>query len=134
MNMRSRVRFVHLLRCLLMLISMSGLARAEEPEGAVRCIKLSRISSLEILDKESILFRLRHHKNYVNELPHACPGLRPSRTIMYRTSLDQLCDLDMITVLDDLGAGYIPGASCGLGRFYPISDLEVKDLLKSRRK
>jgi len=39
---------------------------------------------------------------------------------MYRTSLSQLCDLDLITVLESGGFGLMPLSSCGLGRFYPI--------------
>ncbi|MEJ2760591.1 MAG: hypothetical protein P8126_03375, partial [Gammaproteobacteria bacterium] len=41
-----------------------------------------------------------------------------SGTIMYRTSLSQLCDLDIITVLDSVGGEYRPGASCGMGHFF----------------
>jgi hypothetical protein len=50
---------------------------------------------------------------------------------MYRTSLPQLCDLDIITVLDDAGFGFMPGASCGLGRFYPITKDEAKAMKES---
>lgn len=53
---------------------------------------------------------------------------------MYRTSLSQLCDLDMITVLNDFGSGFTPGASCGLGRFYPITKEEAKELRKKPKR
>jgi hypothetical protein len=51
---------------------------------------------------------------------------------MYRTSLNQLCDLDVITVLDDSGFGLMPQASCGLGQFYAIDKQGIEDL-KARR-
>ncbi|MDH3511808.1 MAG: hypothetical protein OER85_13220, partial [Gammaproteobacteria bacterium] len=49
-------------------------------------------------------------------------------------SLSQLCDLDIITVLNDYGFGFTPGPSCGLGRFYPITKEEAKALQKAPRK
>jgi hypothetical protein len=47
---------------------------------------------------------------------------------MYRVSLNQLCDVDTITVLEDFGFGLQQGATCKLGRFAPISKTEAKDL------
>jgi hypothetical protein len=44
---------------------------------------------------------------------------------MYRTSLNQLCDLDIITVLNSLGFGFMRGPSCGLGSFQPVTEDEV---------
>lgn len=45
---------------------------------------------------------------------------------MYRTSVGQLCDLDIITVLDDIGFGLTSGVSCGLGQFHPVTEAEAR--------
>ncbi len=70
---------------------------------------------------------------YVNMLPYACPGLRRGSTIMYRTSLDLLCDVDIVTVLETFGGGFQPAASCGLGKFEPMDKAEIADMRKAAR-
>lgn len=60
-----------------------------------------------------------------------CPadvsGLRRNDTIMYRTVLNQLCNIDVFTVLENIGGGFMPGASCTLGMFYPVSQEEADE-------
>lgn len=92
------------------------------------CVSLMRIQRTDVLDDRSILFYMKGGQIYLNRLPHRCPGLRWERAFMYRTSLSKLCDLDIITVLDNLGFGYSPGVSCGLGMFFPISEGTAKAL------
>jgi Family of unknown function (DUF6491) len=99
-----------------------------EKQGGVNCISLSRIQSTEVIDKQHILFRLAGKNLYVNTLPRACPGLMRDKAYMYRTSQSQLCNLDMITVLDQMPFGLTAGASCGLGTFEPIDEEGVKEL------
>jgi hypothetical protein len=95
------------------------------------CISLNRIDRTTVVDDRSILFYMRGGDIYLNRLPHRCPGLRWEETFMYRTSIGRLCDLDIITVLNNIGFGYSPGASCGLGMFFPISEATA-DQLRSR--
>ena len=52
---------------------------------------------------------------------------------MYKTSLPQLCDLDMITVLYNQGFGFSQGASCSLGRFHPVSEDEAAAIKAGNR-
>jgi hypothetical protein len=47
---------------------------------------------------------------------------------MYRTTLSRLCDIDTITVLYHGGPGMTQGPTCGLGKFYPVSEDEAKAL------
>ena len=126
-------------RCLLAVTAMllgGSIAWAQEPEyeghddAGVHCLKLSSIRQSEIINNRHILFHLPGGKTYVNVLPRACPGLTRQTAFMYRTSLNELCDLDMITVLDDIGFGLTPGVSCGLGRFYPVDDADIEDIKK----
>lgn len=124
---------VPLLLCLLAQACATTDAPGPEPESdpiaeilpplddsdAERCIRLSQIASTRVLDSSTIEFQMRGGKTYINILPHRCVGLRPGQPFMYRTSLNVLCDLDLITVLDTGGFGFRPMGSCGLGRFRP---------------
>jgi hypothetical protein len=119
-----------------LLASAPASIRAADPveeQAAERCISLNRISSTDVLDDHTIVFYMRGGEVYRNDLPHRCPGLRRQQPFMYRTSLSQLCDLDVVTVLLDHGFGFTPGASCGLGRFYPTTKDEIKALKEAPR-
>ncbi len=116
--------------CMLMTICLSTSSGAEDSEGEniddldelvapKHCVSLARIDHTEVLDNQNILFFMKGGRIYLNRLPHKCPGLARREAFMYRTSLGQLCNVDIITVLDDIGFGFSPGASCGLGQFYP---------------
>ena len=98
-----------------------------------QCVSLSRIDHTYVLDDRNILFYMHGGKIYRNHLPYNCSGLKINDTFMYRTSLNQLCNVDIITVLDSLGFGYSPRNSCGLGLFYPVSKDDVAKL-KERAK
>ena len=110
-----------------------GTLYADEENLGERCINLTQIKSVEVLDNQRILFRMQAGKQFINVLPHRCSGLRKNQPFMYRTSLSQLCDLDIITVLDTGGFGLRPLGSCGLGRFknaLAADLLPIKDDLK----
>lgn len=111
---------------------LAGTVRAEDanlsaakPES---CISLVRIKSSEILDRSHMVFTMSNGPMYLNTLPYPCPGLRRDTPYLHRTSLSEICDLDIITVLNEGGGGYMPGASCGLGKFIPTSKEEVAAL------
>ncbi len=97
-------------------------------EGGERCIDTRRLSNTQIIDKQNILFHMRDRTIFHNELPRSCPGLRPGKTISYRTSIGRLCSNDLITLLDNFGMGLSRGPSCGLGKFRPISEEEAQAL------
>ncbi|MCF7981053.1 MAG: hypothetical protein K9K86_03640 [Pseudomonadales bacterium] len=110
---------------LIFIFSFSGVINAEEDSLGERCISLSRIKSVDVLDNQRIVFHMQGDKDFINVLPHRCPGLRKNQPFMYRTSLSELCDLDIITVLDSGGFGLRPLGSCGLGRFKPMLDSDA---------
>jgi hypothetical protein len=99
----------------------------EEPTG-VHCVNLNRIERIEILDDEKLLFHMKGHELYLNTLPHRCASLDPHDTLMYRASTSQLCSVDVITVLESIGFGFSPGISCGLGKFYPVTEEQAEEL------
>lgn len=89
---------------------------AGEGEGEARlCISLHAIRNTRVLDGQTILFEMAGKKTLVNRLPRKCPGLAFEKRFAYKTSLSQLCNSDIITVITDIGRG----ASCGLGKFEP---------------
>lgn len=105
---------------------VSAEEKAEEKAGGKKCVSLHSISSTKVLDNQRIKFEMDGGSDYVNMLPRKCPGLNKNTPIMYKTSLSQLCDLDTITVLNSMGGGYMPSATCGLGRFEPFVEEEKK--------
>lgn len=100
--------------------------RTDEPRN---CLNLMTIDRTEVVDDDTMLFYTRNGAVYRNELKQACPTLGFEQRFMYRTTLTQLCDIDVITVLQDVGFGFLPTASCGLGKFQPIDEQAAEELL-----
>ena len=97
-------------------------ATAEALTGeALNCVSLGRIRQTDIVDDQTILFYMRGPEIYVNRLPRRCPGLRIAGSFSYKTSLTELCNTDVITVIRSLGVGPSLGPTCGLGMFQPIT-------------
>ena len=86
---------------------------------AVSCIPLMSIRSTNVRDDRTIDFVTNNRKIYRNTLPQSCPSLGFERRFAYKTSLSQLCSVDIITVLYS-SPNLQRGASCGLGEFQPM--------------
>lgn len=80
------------------------------------CIQIRSIRNSDVRDDRTIDFHMLGGDIYRNRLPNSCPSLGFERRFAYKTSLSQLCSVDIITVLYS-GAGPTQGASCGLGSF-----------------
>lgn len=90
------------------------------PDGPpVNCIQPSRIRETRVRGDRTIDFYMVGGKVYRNVLPFACPELGFEERFGYKTSIDQLCSVDSITVVHSTPP--YRGASCGLGPFQPIS-------------
>ncbi len=91
------------------LLTTVAFGAAEDDEqledNSERCINLMRIDHTHILDDSNILFYMRGKKVYINKLSRRCPGLRRADSFMYKTSSSQLCNVDIITALDNIGFG-----------------------------
>ncbi|HEX5419683.1 MAG TPA: DUF6491 family protein [Gammaproteobacteria bacterium] len=96
-----------------------------------RCLPLAQIDRTEVVNDSTILFYMHSDKIYLNALPQRCPNLKFDNRFMYRVHIAQLCDSDVITVLQQIGPGLMPGASCGLGKFQPITQEEAARLEKT---
>jgi len=115
------------------LVSLSGLSVAHAQQAgndseSIPCLKLSRIDNIDILDNNHLVFQTGVNEYYLNTLPYACNGLRLNDSLMYQTSLNEICNVDVVTVLNTIGPGFQAGPSCGLGMFEPISKEEIKTL------
>lgn len=100
------------------------------------CVRASRIRSTQVIDDRNILFHMRGNRAYRNELPEDCPRLAVEGRFTYERRVGQrigrLCSVDSITVLESFGA--VPyGATCRLGKFYPITQIEVDDIVGTSR-
>jgi len=102
-------------------------ARAQQtmaPSGPPQnCIDTVRIRSTNVIDDQTIDFRMNDRTVFRNTLPNRCPGLGFARAFSYRTSISRLCNVDIITVVNQ-GGGPRQGASCGLGQFVPVTPAE----------
>ena len=85
---------------------------------AVNCVSLQSIRSTRVHGDSTIDFHMGGGKVYRNTLPNSCPNLGFQESFLYKTSLSQLCSVDIITVLQSPGLSR--GASCGLGKFQPV--------------
>ena len=93
---------------------------AATPTGdAVNCLSLTNIRETRVRSDSVIDFYTTGGKVYRNTLPNSCPSLGFEERFAYATSLSQLCNVDIITVLQS-GGGLQRGASCGLGKFQPV--------------
>jgi hypothetical protein len=91
---------------------------AANPAGPpVNCVEQLSIRGHVARDDQTIDFQMNDGSVLRNRLPNACPGLRRNNRFVYRTALNRLCSVDLITVLETNGS---TGASCGLGVFQPI--------------
>jgi hypothetical protein len=113
-------------------LAQENAAPPEERDlDAEHCVRINDIDDIAIVDSDTLIFRMRGDTVYRNDLPHRCPGLRRNDTLMYRSSVGRLCSVDMVTVLEDWGFGFAPGASCGLGMFHPITEQIADEMLRA---
>ena len=91
---------------------------------AVSCVQLQSIRSTQVHGDSVIDFHMNGGKVYRNTLPNSCPSLGFEDRFLYKTSLSQLCSVDIITVLQSPGLSQ--GPSCGLGKFQPVKLASAK--------
>lgn len=88
------------------------------------CIPIQRIKRTVVHDDYTIDFVLNGGQTYRNNLSARCGGLGYEKSFTYSTSLTQLCQADIITVLSPVGPGLQPRGACGLNRFQEIELIE----------
>lgn len=94
------------------------------PDGKPQsCVPIIQIRETRVRSDQVIDFYMRGGKVYRNTLPQSCPRLGFEESFSYATSLSELCSVDIITVLDR-SQPRIPGPSCGLGEFQPVTGVK----------
>jgi hypothetical protein len=83
------------------------------------CIPLNQIRETRVRDDWTIDFVSSGDRAWRNALTARCPGLKAENAITYETSLSQLCNTDIVYVLETAG-GLHRGPSCSLGQFVPV--------------
>ncbi len=91
---------------------------AAEDGKPVSCVQLTNIRNTKVHGDSVIDFHMNNGKVYRNTLPMSCPSLGFEERFLYKTSIGQLCNVDIITVLQSPGLSQ--GPSCGLGKFQPV--------------
>jgi hypothetical protein len=100
---------------------------AYTPVGEAKdCISLTQIRSSSVIDDRTIDFKMTGGKVYRNTLPYSCPSLGFEERFSYRTSINQLCSVDTIRVLQSFGSQLQEGAGCGLGKFQPMEKVAAR--------
>lgn len=84
------------------------------------CVNRSTIRSTDVISDTVIDFKMRNGDIYRNTLPNKCSGLRFEEAFSYKTSINQLCSVDIIRVLDTTGGRLDTRNACGLGKFQKI--------------
>jgi hypothetical protein len=118
------------LASILLLATRGASAQEDFDRTPADCVVTTSIDRTQAVDDRTILFFMHGKKVYRNYLPRKCPGLERQNRIMYKTRGNRLCDVDTITVLEQWGARLEPGFTCGLGKFVPITQEEVDDLVR----
>lgn len=86
----------------------------------VSCLQLSSVRESVVRSDSVIDFRTGGKQWYRNTLPNSCPSLGFEQRYSHETSLNQICSVDIIYVLQDYGGRLQRGAGCGLGKFQPV--------------
>jgi hypothetical protein len=81
------------------------------------CLNTQGMSGPQIIDDHTILYRESGRRIWRNDLPDACPSLRPMTTIILRVYGSQTCRNDTFRTIDS--GSRIPSGICRLGSFTP---------------
>ena len=98
--------------------SEKGVPAATPAGDPVDCVQLNQVRATYVRSDQVIDFELSGKRMYRNTLSNACPSLGFEERFAYTVSNGQLCSVDTITVLQSNG---MRGATCGLGKFQPVS-------------
>jgi uncharacterized protein DUF6491 len=99
----------------------NALAGYEKTGDVVRCLPLTQVRDSDPIDDTAILFKMRGGKMYLNELNGKCSGLKRNDRFSFKTTQNQICTGDIITVADPVG---LPVGSCGLGTFEALAEIQ----------
>lgn len=88
----------------------------DKPGAVQQCVMITNIQESKVISDNVIDFYMRDGRVFRNTLPYTCGGLMTNKSFGYETSINQLCNVNTITVIFT-GGGPRRGATCGLGNF-----------------
>lgn len=91
-----------------------------------RCVDSRFIHSTDVLNDNTIVFRMIGGDFFLNQLPRTCRGLSRDRRFTYQLYERRLCVNDRIRVLLSAGSNMVEGRSCKLGEFRQLSVDEIE--------
>jgi len=91
------------------------------------CVMRSHIRSTDVIDDQTIDFKMINGDIYRNNLPSKCSGLNFEEAFSYKTSTNRLCNVDIIHVLTQTGGQLDTRGACGLGKFQQIEKIRKDD-------
>jgi len=91
------------------------------------CIPRSQIRQTRVRNDQVIDFEMRGGDVYRNVLASSCPRLGFEEAFTYNTTINQLCSVEIIYVLEQIGGQVRRGAGCSLGEFVPVKYVEEED-------
>lgn len=83
----------------------------------VDCIQQHQISSTEIINRTAIVYRMNNGTIYVNRPASGATFLSKGDILVTDTRSSQLCDVDIVRLLDS--SARMPSGTVGLGKFIP---------------
>ena len=117
------------------------------------CVARPNVRRMQIVDSQNILFVMRDKTTYRNALARQCTGLRRDSQISLTASDSQVCAGTNFQVLIRVGSGsnsesvllpgggtmsvprpsFVPGPTCTLGAFTPITEADAAVFVESSR-
>ena len=94
---------------------------------AKTCINRSQIRNSRVRSDQVIDFEMRGGRVYRSTLPNRCPRLGFEEAFTYTTSINQLCNTEIIYVAEQVGGEIRRGAGCGLGKFVPVEYVDENE-------
>jgi hypothetical protein len=83
------------------------------------CLPLRDIQESRPFENSAIMFRTGANRWLRNDLLDTCPALHRDRAIVFRSTVGQACENDIVDIVDTLSRQ--PWGFCQLGRFTPVS-------------
>lgn len=90
----------------------------------VSCINLRNIRSSRIIDGTAIIYETSNSTFYVNRPDSGASFLRSDDALVTRTSISQLCNVDIVRLYDT--AARFERGSVGLGMFVPYKKVKAQ--------
>ena len=84
-----------------------------------RCLSVGRYRQVDILNSQTLVFRGRGNRAWVNVLPRRCVGLRRDMILAIERRGPRICSRDQFRAMPRVGAA-VGTAFCSLGMFRPV--------------